>query len=635
MGRVISYSEKTGYNDGDYLLLDNGEGGTKRIRADRVGIQLDPTLTDPNKSAPANAVKPVDAVPTQGSSNAVSSGGVYTELLTLKEELTSNTGISRVTDWVNGCYVTSAGTTTVDVTTPSESTSFTCSYRACKEGDIFYYTGYGTDYVKPWAFLDAIGAIIERAPTSGGTTFTKEKVVAPEGSAYIVFNASISHDYKTIVGGSIADRFNIFEEEHFPLKYVSTPTNISYIGKNYVNDSGALINANTLYMYKLLCVEGQEVRYLAQTHTSYYAISFFNSSDVFISGVKASSATERITAVAPKGTVYCYLIAYTDNLVNIFNRTRLYAPKYHADVDGFYIPSHWDDEIATSETAIRNHEITMGEHGVEFFFVTDTHWLGNAQQSGEIIAKMSKDLNIPLVVFGGDAVYSRADSRSEAIEELRDFYDAYNKDFYLFSTIGNHDYNYVGSSDTTIYTTDGDLYAVGCRRMEDFAYTDQSARHAYYDNTSQKVRYIQVNCANNQAITNADLEWVDARITELDAGWTAILFSHSYFSSGASIPTACAENAEHFATLNESADATIACWIVGHCHMDTSDDTHGILVISTSCDVYNQSTQNGGPEMAFGTDTEQCIDCYQIDTSNRKIYVTRIGAGDDREFTYA
>lgn len=61
MGRVISYSEKTGYNDGDYLLLDNGEGGTKRIRADRVGPQ-------------------VDSVPIEGSTNAVSSGGVKTAI---------------------------------------------------------------------------------------------------------------------------------------------------------------------------------------------------------------------------------------------------------------------------------------------------------------------------------------------------------------------------------------------------------------------------------------------------------------------------------------------------------------------------------------------------------------------------
>lgn len=55
MGRIISYSEKTGYNDGDYLVLDNAEGGTKRIRADRVGIQLDPTLTQAGQAADAAA----------------------------------------------------------------------------------------------------------------------------------------------------------------------------------------------------------------------------------------------------------------------------------------------------------------------------------------------------------------------------------------------------------------------------------------------------------------------------------------------------------------------------------------------------------------------------------------------------
>lgn len=56
MGRVISYGEKTGYNDGDYLLLDNGSGGTKRIRADRVGVQLDSSLTQPGMAAPADVV---------------------------------------------------------------------------------------------------------------------------------------------------------------------------------------------------------------------------------------------------------------------------------------------------------------------------------------------------------------------------------------------------------------------------------------------------------------------------------------------------------------------------------------------------------------------------------------------------
>lgn len=56
MGRVISYGEKTGYNDGDYLLLDNGDGGTKRIRADRVGVQIDSSLSNSSMAAPADVV---------------------------------------------------------------------------------------------------------------------------------------------------------------------------------------------------------------------------------------------------------------------------------------------------------------------------------------------------------------------------------------------------------------------------------------------------------------------------------------------------------------------------------------------------------------------------------------------------
>jgi len=56
MGRIISYDEKTGCNDGDYLLLDNGEGGTKRIRADRVGIKLDHTLSQSGQAADAKEV---------------------------------------------------------------------------------------------------------------------------------------------------------------------------------------------------------------------------------------------------------------------------------------------------------------------------------------------------------------------------------------------------------------------------------------------------------------------------------------------------------------------------------------------------------------------------------------------------
>ena len=68
MGRVISYGEKTGYNDGDYLLLDNGEGGTKRIH---------PSLVGPR----------VDSSPAANSTNAVQSGGVKSALDALQAQI--------------------------------------------------------------------------------------------------------------------------------------------------------------------------------------------------------------------------------------------------------------------------------------------------------------------------------------------------------------------------------------------------------------------------------------------------------------------------------------------------------------------------------------------------------------------
>jgi len=68
LGRVISYGEKTGYNDGDYLLLDNGEGGTKRIH---------PSLVGPR----------VDSSPAANSTNAVQSGGVKSALDALQAQI--------------------------------------------------------------------------------------------------------------------------------------------------------------------------------------------------------------------------------------------------------------------------------------------------------------------------------------------------------------------------------------------------------------------------------------------------------------------------------------------------------------------------------------------------------------------
>lgn len=68
MGRITDYPEITALSDGDYLIVDNAEGGTKKVSAQLVAGTIDP-------------------IPTEDSQNAVRSDGVYNALSTLTEEI--------------------------------------------------------------------------------------------------------------------------------------------------------------------------------------------------------------------------------------------------------------------------------------------------------------------------------------------------------------------------------------------------------------------------------------------------------------------------------------------------------------------------------------------------------------------
>ena len=92
MSRIIDYNEKTQISPDDYLIVDGSTDGTQKIKADLL-----------------EGVK--DAVPTRGSSNAVSSGGVWSSLYDkIAKPLTSPNGTAGqllitngdgTTQWIN------------------------------------------------------------------------------------------------------------------------------------------------------------------------------------------------------------------------------------------------------------------------------------------------------------------------------------------------------------------------------------------------------------------------------------------------------------------------------------------------------------------------------------------------------
>lgn len=171
MGRVISYSEKTGYNDGDYLLLDNGEGGTKRIRADRVGIQLDPTLTQEGQAADAKVVG--DEITDLKEDLKVLSSDVngYFER---NEELVNGYRVS------NGSYIR---------TTVNASDIYRTALFPVSEYGIVDVGGKGSATSRTWATCDANYTVMRTATAEESQVFDTYSIEILPGEKYFCFNS--------------------------------------------------------------------------------------------------------------------------------------------------------------------------------------------------------------------------------------------------------------------------------------------------------------------------------------------------------------------------------------------------------------------------------------------------------------
>lgn len=341
------------------------------------------------------------------------------------------------------------------------------------------------------------------------------------------------------------------------------------------------------------------------------------------------------------------------------------------------IPSYWKDELNQSVASVVAKERANGSMA-KFIFLTDSHWKSNAQKSPALIGELSKRLSIPYTVFGGDAITSHHDTQASAIAELKDFYSQF--DGKVLSTTGNHDWNTEDNYNALSYLSEMQLFDLMYQKQTSFAVTENNGKCAYLDDSQNKIRYISFYFDTRLDIEPYVSWWVDNHIKELPEEWTVLLFSHAYYKAsrlGAvekTIPGA-EDYANHLLELQNTVKADVAAWMVGHCHRDLSTlltyqenkndgtpivteapaetatgsaaggnspdngehqtkEKSTLLVVSTNCDTYKQSTPWGGYAMKAGTDTEQAFEIVQIDTRQHKLYLTRVGAGVDRTFQY-
>ena len=309
---------------------------------------------------------------------------------------------------------------------------------------------------------------------------------------------------------------------------------------------------------------------------------------------------------------------------------------------GETLPSYWSAYMPTKIAEIQEKDTTIGNHGDSFVFITDVHWNGNAKNSPALIHDVLDNSDVSKVFHGGDIVNDDA-TRLLALAEMRDFMYRF-KDVDFTTITGNHDWNDNGKtdSDSTKYLSNDDVYSVMFKFNERVINTE-GKRYFYKDNVTQKIRYIFIDTGHTRSLFAGDTEqqtWLADILTGTESGWKIVIFTHMYWGNldSNNVPVLMGGGT----TLNNIIDtvysemqAEIIALVIGHTHYDYAEKSpQGFWRIATGTDDYARSDLPISPTMTKGTTTEQLFDVYHIDTIKKKIYLTRVGAGENRMFTY-
>lgn len=315
------------------------------------------------------------------------------------------------------------------------------------------------------------------------------------------------------------------------------------------------------------------------------------------------------------------------------------------------IPSYWSSDLANDIGKIQALDAQVGSSGDSFVFITDTHVESNAMVSPRLISNILKKTAVDKVVHGGDIFqsdYTKAGAISKMFSWFAQMHDARR----YYQVRGNHDINdSIDGVSSAEYLTDSEYYGVCVKRSADYIENDNCLPYYYFDNTVQKIRYFVLDTGsrtteNVSTYFNTQLSWMENLIDALDDTWSIVVFLHIMFVPKTSDNVGDLVLSDRGTLLKTKLDTLygrpgkplIIGVVAGHVHRDYSAvSSVGYPIIATSCDTSGTIATDYDPvntDRTHGTVNEQLFDVCHIDKANRKIYMTRIGAGLDREFTY-
>lgn len=343
------------------------------------------------------------------------------------------------------------------------------------------------------------------------------------------------------------------------------------------------------------------------------------------------------------------------------------------------VPSYWNTHINQKINAINT--LQNSSNRFTFGYITDMHYTNNAGNSGALLQDVVTRCNLPYFLNGGDVINNWTTTPiDQAVTQIRNVLASMgpvkNK---MLLAMANHDDNSI---------TQKWVHTLKDQQLKDelFSYNPTGAvfgpsgKYYYADDTSNKVRYIvldsidipyvqvgeglkyagihtyayrqtQINWFANTALNVPSSDWyvvVCSHIPPISKGITGydygarnediMLNILKAFKEKGSVNMSSKTNVENDfkASINKSFvghGGNVVAWLSGHVHYDNIVKMPGDIPLVTTIND-NLAPWADAPVKTAGTITEQAFDVFTIDKISKTATITRIGAGNNRSFTF-
>ena len=357
-------------------------------------------------------------------------------------------------------------------------------------------------------------------------------------------------------------------------------------------------------------------------------------------------------------------------------------------------PSYWREAVDGITDTVKERQDTAGIGAFQFIWLSDIHGAagyvntngagtGKTAEIGKVAQYAAEKFNIPFVAISGDIMSQASHTDVSSVygeyEAVRKILSPVAKEK-LLTVKGNHDGAW-GSAQSGVYY----LKNIGTKKIFNEIFRRQAMDRQrvfgadgtyFYVDSPQRVRFIMLNSntdgdgstdAGGNAVYNSQktsvygteqLNWLSEVALDMPKGWIAVVMAHQPFSSSedgalvAGILSAYNARKSYSGTVNitanywgstggkyntstaaadfKNAEGKVAAFFHGHIHKDTVDSTTYsfpcIAITTAGGDVRDDDPVKRVPDTA----TETAMDIVTVDREKNMIYMTRLGAGNDR-----